>query len=152
MPTLEEYRATGQALRHRVFGAPASGAKSPTQELAPDLGRISDEVLFGQVWSRPGLELPHRSMITIAALTALGREPELTGASGGGLNVGLTREQIVEIILQLAFYAGQPAAHAGFRAAKEVFDQLDGGRGEPARGGSPCGRVVDGRHSTGARA
>lgn len=125
MATLEEYRAAGQALRRRVFGAPQSGAKSPTQELAPDLGRISDEVLFGQVWSRPGLELPHRSMITIAALTALGREPELKAHIRGGLNVGLTREQIVEIIIQLAFYAGQSAAHAGFRAAKEVFDQLD---------------------------
>jgi 4-carboxymuconolactone decarboxylase len=126
MPTLEEYRATGQALRRRVFGPPASGVKSPTQELAPDLGRISDEVLFGQIWSRPGLELAHRSMITIAALTALGRETELKAHIRGGLNVGLSREQIVEIILQLAFYAGQPAAHAGFRAAKEVFDQLDG--------------------------
>ena len=64
-------------------------------------------------------------MITIAALTALGRETELKAHIRGGLNVGLTREQIVEIILQLAFYAGQPAAHAGFRAAKEVFDQID---------------------------
>ena len=126
MPTLDEYRAIGQKLRQRVFGAPAPGAaKSPTQELAPDLGRISDEVLFGQVWSRPGLELPHRSMITIAALTALGREPELKSHIRGGLNLGLTREQIVEIIMQMAFYAGQPAAHAGFRAAKEVFDQID---------------------------
>lgn len=125
MPTLEEYRAAGQALRRRVFGAPAATAKSATQELAPDLVRISDEVLFGQVWSRPGLELPHRSMITIAALTALGREPELKAHIRGGLNLGLSREQIVEIIFQLAFYAGQPAAHAAFRAAKEVFDQLD---------------------------
>ena len=126
MPTLDEYRAIGQKLRQRVFGAPAPGAaKSPTQELAPDLGRISDEVLFGQVWSRPGLELPHRSMITIAALTALGREPELKSHIRGGLNLGLTREQIVEIIMLMAFYAGQPAAHAGFRAAKEVFDQID---------------------------
>jgi 4-carboxymuconolactone decarboxylase len=125
MPTLEEYRAAGQALRRRVFGAPAATAKSATQELAPDLVRISDEVLFGQVWSRSGLELPHRSMITIAALTALGREPELKAHIRGGLNLGLSREQIVEIIFQLAFYAGQPAAHAAFRAAKEVFDQLD---------------------------
>ena len=124
MATLEEYRAIGQTLRQRVFGPP-TGARSPTQELAPDLGRISDEVLFGQIWSRPGLELPHRSMITIAALTALGREPELRAHIRGGLNNGLSREQIVEIILQMAFYAGQPAAHAGFRAAKEVFDQLD---------------------------
>ena len=125
MPTREEYRTTGQALRRRVFGAPVSSTKSPTQELAPDLGRISDEVLFGQVWSRPGLELAHRSMITIAALTALGREPELKAHIRGGLNLGLSREQIVEIILQMAFYAGQPAAHAGFRAAKDVSDSID---------------------------
>ena len=124
MPTLDEYRAIGQALRQKIFGTP-TGAKSPTQELAPELGRISDEVLFGQVWSRPGLELPHRSMITIAALTALGRELELKAHIRGGLRLGLSREQIVEIIMQMAFYAGQPAAHAGFRAAKEVFDQLD---------------------------
>ena len=126
MATQEELRAKGAALRQRVFGAPAPGApKSPTQELAPDLGRISDEVLFGQVWSRPGLELAHRSMITIAALTALGREVELRAHIRGGLNLGLTREQIAEVIIQMAFYAGQPAAHAGFRAAKEAFDQLD---------------------------
>ena len=90
MRTLEEYRTAGQALRRQVFGAPTSGAKSPTQELAPDLGRISDEVLFGQIWSRPGLELAHRSMITIAALTALGRETELKAHIRGGLNVGLS--------------------------------------------------------------
>ena len=109
-----------------MYGAPVPGApRSPSQELAPDLGRISDEVLFGQIWSRPGLELQHRSMITIAALTALGREVELRAHIRGGLNLGLTREQIIEVILQMAFYAGQPAAHAGFRAAKEVFDQLD---------------------------
>jgi 4-carboxymuconolactone decarboxylase len=126
MPTLEELRAKGAALRQQVFGTPAPGTpKSPTQELAPELGRISDAVLFGQVWSRPGLELAQRSMITIAALTALGREVELKAHIRGGLNLGLTREQIVEVILQMAFYAGQPAAHAGFRAAKDVFDQLD---------------------------
>jgi 4-carboxymuconolactone decarboxylase len=125
MSTLEEHRAKGQALRQRVFGTPRPGAKTPTQELAPLLGRLSDEVLFGQIWSRPGLELPQRSMITIAALTALGREPELKAHIRGGLNLGLSREQIVEIIMQMAFYAGQPVAHAGFRAAKEVFDQLD---------------------------
>jgi 4-carboxymuconolactone decarboxylase len=125
MPTLEEFRTIGQKLRQKIFGSPAPGSRSPTQELAPDLGRISDEVLFGQIWSRPGLELPHRSMITIAALTALGREPELRAHIKGGLNLGLSRDQIVEIILQMAFYAGQPAAHAGFRAAKEVFDHVD---------------------------
>jgi len=138
MATLEELRARGQALRQKVFGAPAPGApKSPTQELAPDLGRISDEVLFGQIWSRPGLELPHRSMITIAALVALGREVELKAHIRGGLNNGLTREQIVEIILQMAFYAGQPAAHAGFRAAKELFDQLDKAKAAEPAGGRP---------------
>ena len=137
MPTLEEHRARGQALRQKVFGAPTPGAKSPTQELAPDLGRISDEVLFGQIWSRPGLELPHRSMITIAALTALGREPELKAHIRGGLNLGLSREQIVEIIMQMAFYAGQPAAHAGFRAAKDVFDQLDRAKTAEPAGGRP---------------
>jgi 4-carboxymuconolactone decarboxylase len=126
IPTLDELRTRGQALRQKVFGTPVPGApKNPSQELAPDLGRISDEVLWAQIWSRPGLELPHRSMITIAALTALGREVELKAHIRGGLNLGLTREQVVEIILQMAFYAGQPAAHAGFRAAKEVFDQLD---------------------------
>ena len=136
MSTLDEYRAKGQALRQTVFGVPAPGAKkSPTQELAPDLGRISDEVLFGQVWSRPGLELAHRSMITIAALTALGREPELKAHIRGGLNVGLTREQIVEIILQIVVLRG---AAGGPR-------RVQGGEGgvRPARRGEPVADAQD---------
>ena len=65
-------------------------------------------------------------MITIAALTALGREPELKAHIRGGLNVGLTREQIVEIIMQLVVLRGAAGGARRVRAAKEVFDQLDG--------------------------
>ena len=85
---------------------------------------------MAQIWSRPGLELPQRSLITIAALTALGREHELRAHIRGGINLGLTREQIIETIMQMAFYAGQPAAHAGFRAAYAVFNEIDKAKGE----------------------
>lgn len=126
VPSQEELRQRGQELRRKIFGPPSPGQKkSPTAILAPDLARISDEVLMAQIWSRPGLELQQRSLITIAALTALGREPELRAHIRGGLNLGLTREQIVEAIMQMAFYAGQPAAHAGFRAAHAVFTEID---------------------------
>lgn len=117
----------GRALRQKVFGAPKPGApRSSAADLAPDLRRLSDEVLFGQVWSRPGLELPLRSLVTISALTALGgREAQLKAHIKGGLNVGLTREQVIEAIMHLAFYAGIPAANNALQAAKEAFDEQD---------------------------
>ncbi len=92
------------------------------KDIAPDLGRYIIEFPFGDIYSRPGLDLKSREIATIAALTALGNaQPQLKVHIDGALNVGCTREEIIEVIIQMAVYAGFPAALNGISAAKEVF-------------------------------
>ncbi|CAJ0807961.1 MULTISPECIES: carboxymuconolactone decarboxylase family protein [Ralstonia] len=103
-------------------------------DISPDLGRYIVEFGFGDVYSRPGLTLREREIATIAALTALGNAaPQLKVHIAAGLNVGLTRHEITETILQMALYAGFPAALNGMFAAKDVFAAHDA---EGAVGGS----------------
>jgi 4-carboxymuconolactone decarboxylase len=91
-------------------------------DVAPDFARYLIEFPFGDIYSRPGLGLREREIATIAALTALGNAaPQLKVHIEAGLNVGVSREEIVEILMQMAVYAGFPAALNGLFAAKEVF-------------------------------
>ncbi len=91
-------------------------------DVAPDFARYLVEFPFGDIYSRPGLDLRAREIATIAALTALANAaPQLKVHIEAGLNVGLSREEIVEVIMQMAVYAGFPAALNGLFAAKEVF-------------------------------
>jgi 4-carboxymuconolactone decarboxylase len=96
------------------------------KDIAPDLGRYTIEFPFGDVYSRPGLDLKSREIATVAALTALGNAlPQLKVHIHGALNVGCTRKEIIEVIIQMAVYAGFPAALNGMFAAKEVFKERD---------------------------
>ncbi|HEX3034384.1 MAG TPA: carboxymuconolactone decarboxylase family protein [Thermodesulfobacteriota bacterium] len=96
------------------------------KDVSPDLGRYTIEFPFGDIYSRPGLDLKSREIATVAALTALGYAlPQLKVHIHGALNVGCTREEIKEVILQMAVYAGFPAALNGMFAAKEVFRERD---------------------------
>lgn len=96
-------------------------------DIAPDFARYLLEFPFGDIYCRPDLDLRSREVATIAALTALGNAaPQLRVHIEAGLNVGLAREEIVEIIMQMAVYAGFPAALNGLFAAKEVFASHDG--------------------------
>lgn len=96
------------------------------KNIAPDLGRYTIEFPFGDVYSRPGLDLKSREIATVAALTALGNaKPQLKVHIHGALNVGCSREEIVEIMIQMAVYAGFPAALNGVFAAQEVFAERD---------------------------
>ena len=91
-------------------------------DIAPDFGRYLIEFPFGDIYARPGLDLRSREIATIASLTALGNAaPQLKVHIQAGLNVGLSRDEIVETIMQMAVYAGFPAALNGLFAAKEVF-------------------------------
>ena len=91
-------------------------------DIAPDFATYLLEFPFGDIYSRPGLDLRAREIATIAALTAMGTAtPQLKVHIAAGLNVGLTQEEIVEIIMQMAVYAGFPAALNGLSAAREVF-------------------------------
>ena len=96
------------------------------KDISPALGRYTIEFPFGDIYSRPGLDLKTREIATVAALTALGYAlPQLKVHIHGALNVGCTREEIKEVILQMAVYAGFPAALNGMFAAKEVFQERD---------------------------
>jgi 4-carboxymuconolactone decarboxylase len=91
-------------------------------DIAPDFARYLVEFPFGDIYSRPGLDLRAREIAAIAALTALGNAaPQLKVHVQAGLNVGLSQDEIVEIIMQMAVYAGFPAALNGLFAAREVF-------------------------------
>jgi 4-carboxymuconolactone decarboxylase len=107
-----------------IDGAAGERVLESLADICPDLGRYIVEFGFGDVYSRPGLDLKQREIATIAALTALGTAtPQLKVHIAAGLNVGLSREEIVETIVQMSLYAGFPAALNGMFAAKEVFAQ-----------------------------
>jgi 4-carboxymuconolactone decarboxylase len=94
--------------------------------IAPDLARYIIEFPFGDIYSRSGLDLKSRQIATVAALTAMGNaQPQLKVHIHGALNVGCTREEVVEVIIQMAVYAGFPSALNGIFAAKEVFAERD---------------------------
>ncbi|MEI7432714.1 MAG: carboxymuconolactone decarboxylase family protein [Methanomicrobiales archaeon] len=96
------------------------------QGVAPDLARYTIEFPYGDVLCRPGLDLKSRQVATVAALTALGNAPvQLNAHISMALNVGCTREEIIEIITQMAVYAGFPAALNGMTVAKDVFADRD---------------------------
>ena len=100
--------------------------KKNLEDIAPDLTRYVVEFPYGDIYSRPGLDLKSREIANVAALTALGNaQPQLQSHIEAALNVGCTREEIVEIIIQMAVYAGFPAAINGVTAAKNVFKELD---------------------------
>jgi 4-carboxymuconolactone decarboxylase len=94
--------------------------------IAPDFARYLIEFPFGDILARPGLDLKSREIGTVAALTALGNaQPQLKVHVRAALNVGCTKDEIVEIIMQMAVYAGFPAALNGLFAAEAVFDEHD---------------------------
>ena len=96
------------------------------KDIAPDLARYVIEFPFGDIFSRPGLDLKSREIAVVAALTALGTAaPQLNSHINNALNVGCSRTEIVEIIIQMAVYAGFPAALNGMDVAKEVFNERD---------------------------
>lgn len=94
------------------------------KDIAPDFARLLIEFPFGDIYSRPGLDLKSREIAVVAALTALGNAaPQLKVHIHGALNVGCTEQEVIEVIMQMAVYAGFPAALNGLFAAKEVFNE-----------------------------
>jgi len=92
--------------------------------ISPDLAKYTIEFPFGDIYQRTGLDLKSRELATVAALTALGNcLPQLSVHINGALNVGCKAEEIVEVIIQMAVYAGFPAALNGMFVAKEVFTE-----------------------------
>jgi len=114
---------TGLDMRRQVMGdAFVDRALGNATEFTQPLQDFVNEHAWGSVWSREGLPLKTRSLITLAALTALKCPQELKGHVRGALNNGCTVEEIREALLHCAVYAGVPAAIDAFRAAQEVID------------------------------
>jgi len=99
----------------------AAPRSSPFADIAPALGKYTDTVLFGEVWERPGLSKRDRSLITVATLVALYRTNELPFHLKRALENGVTRDELIELITHLAFYAGWPAASTAVAIARKVF-------------------------------
>ena len=112
----------GQRALAEIDGEAGAKVIAALDDIAPDFATYILEFSFGDIYSRPGLDLKAREIATIAALTALGNAaPQLKVHIEAGLNVGLSRVEITEVIMQMAVYAGFPAALNGLFAAKEVF-------------------------------
>lgn len=101
----------------------SSDPREALRAVAPKLADLADRVVFGDVWERPGLSKRDRSLITVAALTALYRPEQLRGHIGRALTNGVTKDEISELITHLAFYSGFPTAVTAASIAKSVFDE-----------------------------
>ncbi|MFD9825457.1 carboxymuconolactone decarboxylase family protein [Streptomyces violascens] len=126
----DRYRR-GLAKLTEVDGHAGDQVVASLRDIAPDLARYIIEFAFGDIYSRAALDLKSRELATIAMCTALGTAtPQLRVHIHGFLNVGGTREEVVEVITQMAGYAGFPAAINGINAAREVFEERGASGGE----------------------
>lgn len=117
---------TGLSLINQVNQAGYERSRNSLVDIAPDFIRLGIEFPYGDVLSRPGLDLKLRQIATVAALTALGNaQPQLKFHIQGALNVGCTRQEIIELITQMSVYAGFPKAANAMVVAREVFQELD---------------------------
>ncbi|HLH25119.1 MAG TPA: carboxymuconolactone decarboxylase family protein [Chloroflexota bacterium] len=102
-----------------------TGARQMLGDFAPKLVSLTDDVLFGDVWERPGLSKRDRSLITVAALMALYRTDQLPFHLKRAMENGVTTAELVEAITHLAFYTGWPNAMTAMTTAKKLFEQTD---------------------------
>ena len=119
----------GREIFERLYGEAGAQTLRSLESAAPDLARYIVEFAFGDIFSRPGLDLKSRELATVAALTAMGNSPaQLRAHIHGSLNAGCTQQEIIEIIMQMVLYAGFPAAINGVQAAQEVFAERAAGK------------------------
>ncbi len=110
----------------KINGPGSDRIAEALDEIAPDFHELVMSFAYGDINSRPQLDLKSCEIATIAALTAMGNaRPQLEAHIVGGLNIGLTREGIVEIIMQMGVYGGIPAALNGLMAARNAFQTFD---------------------------
>lgn len=100
---------------------PPSRAQQLMGDIAPKMAALTDNVLFGDIWERPGLAKRDRSLVTVAALIAMNRPEQLRSHLALARTNGVKEEEIVEAITQLAFYAGWPNAISAIAVARDVF-------------------------------
>jgi len=123
MVTREELGRKSQEFRKAYYGR--ESPPTIAHEMCPEAMQLINETLFGHIYQRPAVDIKTRSLCTIAALTVLNREKQLPGHITGALNSGVSKQQIVEIMVQLLFYGGYPCTVNAIQAAKETFDAYD---------------------------
>ncbi|MEV7520912.1 carboxymuconolactone decarboxylase family protein [Streptomyces sp. NPDC091371] len=119
-------RERGEVIFKEVFG------REPRPGSYPEFLQITVDHLFGEIWARPQLSLKERELVALTAVAMARTDWELRGHIGASLNLGMSREKIVEVIIQLAYYGGWPVANNGLRVAQEVFAELDNVTGKDA--------------------
>jgi alkylhydroperoxidase/carboxymuconolactone decarboxylase family protein YurZ len=123
MTTSDERREAGREIQGQLWPATRTGptGQFPAAKLAPDFFDHVLQSAFGDIWTREGLSVRDRSMITVAVLAALGHTEELKAHLAGARNVGISRDEVVEILMHISIYAGVPAAGSALRAAADVL-------------------------------
>ncbi len=120
----ELYEKGSEVLNRFRSGSPVNPSQGPTSyDMVPGLRRLVAEWAFGGTWARPALDIKHRSMATVAALTVLGREPQLRNHIRNALSIGVTKEQVAEVILHVMIHGGAPATLNALRVAGEAFKE-----------------------------
>lgn len=124
---MESTRFTqGQAALSRIHGHVGQGVMDALKDIAPDFARMIIEFPYGDIYAREGLSPRERQIATMASLVTLGHaQTALKAHIQGALNVGCQRQEVVEVIMQTAIYAGFPAAVNAMLVAKELFAELD---------------------------
>jgi 4-carboxymuconolactone decarboxylase len=119
----DEQTDRGMKIRREVLGdAHVDRAQAAATQFTADFQDLLTRYAWGEIWTRPGLDLKTRSCVTVAMLVALNRPEELALHIRGAFNNGVTREELREVLLQSAVYCGVPAANAAFKVASELLD------------------------------
>ena len=121
-----ERNDAGLATRREVLGAEyVDKAVGSADDFNREFQELLNTFCWNDIWNRPGLPRPTRSLLNLAMLTALGKAPELKLHIRGALNNGVTKDEIKEVFLQAAIYSGVPSAVEAFRCAREVFAEVE---------------------------
>jgi len=124
-PQIADDYESGMAVRKQVLGeAHVARAQANITDLDRDFQAFITRTAWGGIWTRPGLDRRTRSMLTIAMMASLGHEEELKLHLRASKNTGATPADIAEVLMQVAVYAGVPAANSAFRMAKEIFREI----------------------------
>src|SRR6478735_8795469 len=122
MTTENKRHALGESTLAAITGGSGAAVVESLKDIAPDLAEWIISFSYGDVLSRPGLDMRSRQLATVAALTAMGTAvPQLRVHINGALNVGCQATEIIEVILQMAVFAGFPAAINALNVARKVF-------------------------------
>jgi 4-carboxymuconolactone decarboxylase len=124
--SMENKHEQGMKIRRAVLGdAHVDRAEANKTPFDADFQQFITETAWGTVWSRPGLDHKTRHLLTIAMMAALGKEHELAMHIRATQNTGVTPDEVKEVLLQVAIYAGVPAANTAMAVAKRIYNELD---------------------------